>query len=192
MKWISDVIDVMHDKRIIKLRPLRWRARLTVSLILLIFSTIGILFTSSSLQFAFRYWCIAIPIFAILCIWLSWYVSRTHEMMEGSTVWHEILHWLGLLLAVYVVSIFVSNSIITSLVGALFVSLLLALTLFLAGVHFDGMFLLLGILIGVLAVASVYFVKYITVIIIPAAVIVGLLLIWRFMIKRQGENENYD
>lgn len=186
---INDLIDVLHDKRILKMRPAHWKARLVVSLILLGCSVIGVLLASFIPSIVWTYWLYMVPFFAILCIWLSWYVSRSHKV-EKSVVWHEILHWFALLMAVYIVASIVRNGVVSELVGALFVLILLALTLFLAGVYFDSMFLIIGILLGILAICSVYVVKYMAIIVIPAAIIVGLLLVWRFLIKSKSRADN--
>lgn len=188
MKWIDDVLDVLEDKRIIKMRPACWKARLSVSLVILIFSSIGIFLSTSTTTFAWEYWRIIVPCFAVICIWLSWYVSKSHEI-NGINIWHEVLHWLALLLAVYIVSTFVHNNLVTSMIGALFISVLLALTLFLAGVYFDGMFMILGIVLGLLAIASAYFVKYMTLIVIIAAILAALFIIWRFMLRAQRDGQ---
>lgn len=186
MEWLDNTLDVLHDKRIIKMRPSHWKARFIVSIILLVLSTAGIFITDLAPNFAWRYWCTMVPIFALLCIWLSWRVSRSSNL-EGAVIWHEVLHWVGMLGAVYIVSILVSNGVISYLIGALFILILLSLTMFLAGVHFDSMFIIIGVLLGLMAIASVYFVKYLTVVIIPIVIIIALLLLWRFMTKSKSE-----
>src|SRR3990167_6468032 len=171
MKGPNKLLDDLQDKDIIKIRPAHFKARLVVSLILLIFSTIGVFIAVFAPTFSWHYWLFIVPIFAVLCIWLSWYVSRSHKI-PGSTIWHEIVHWLALLVAVYLVSIIVNVGIINYLAGALFILILLALTIFLAGVHFDAIFMLIGALLGLLAVCSALFVKYLIVIMIPAILII--------------------
>ena len=144
MSWFSKTVDVLEDKRIIKLRPKQWKARLIVSLILLILSTVGVIITAISPSTAWTYWCYIAGIFALLCIWLSWYIARKHNV-DKITIWHEILHWLGLMIAILIVAFIVNSGIISYLTGALFVLILLGLTLFLAGVHFDAIFMVIGL-----------------------------------------------
>ncbi|OGT31615.1 MAG: hypothetical protein A3E87_05890 [Gammaproteobacteria bacterium RIFCSPHIGHO2_12_FULL_35_23] len=170
----------------IKIRPAHLKARLVISLILLIFSTLGVFIAVFAPSFAWHYWLLIVPIFAILCIWLSWHVARKHNL-SSNVIWHEVIHWLALLVAVYLVSVIVNAGIINYLAGALFILILLALVIFLAGVHFDPMFMLIGILLGLLAVCSALFVKYLIVIMIPAVLIIAILLVWRFTYKKKAE-----
>ena len=100
MKWANKTIDSLHDKDLIRIRTSHLKERLIVSLILLVFSTLGVFITVFAPSFAWHYWLIIVPIFAVLCIWLSWKVSKNHHI-KGSTVWHEIIHWVALLAAVF-------------------------------------------------------------------------------------------
>jgi|GEM_PF-933150 hypothetical protein len=188
MSWFNKVVDVMEDKRIIKLRPHAWKARLIVSLILLIASTVGVIITYFSPAFAWSYWCYMVIFFALLCIWLSWYVARHHQV-DKNVIWREILHWLGLMIAVLIISFVVKSGLISYLIGALFVLVLLGLTLFLAGVHFDAVFMVIGILLWLLAILTVFFVKYLIVILVPVAVLIGLLFVWRYLSKSRAMKE---
>ena len=183
MQWLHNTIDTLHKKDIIRIRPVHWKARLFISLILLVCSILGVLITDFAPSLAWHYWLLMVPFFAILCIWLGWYVARKHHI-SGVTIWHEVLHWFGLLIAVYIVSIVVHSGIISYLTGALFVLILLSLTVFLAGVHFDAMFMLIGFLLALLAAGSVYFIKYLTIILIPLAIVIGAFLIWRYIGKK--------
>lgn len=188
MSAINDVIDVLQDKRIIKLRPTHWKARLIVSLAMLFFSVAGVFIADFSPNIAWRYWCFMVPIFAILCITLSLIVTRAHNL-DKHLVFHEIFHWVALLGCVYIVSVIVGTGMISYLVGAWFILILLSLTVFLAGIHFDGVFMIIGFLLALLALGSVLFVKYIAVIIIPIALIFAFFLVWRFVSRRGSESD---
>lgn len=186
MSWTDKTLSSLDDHNIIKIRTSHLKERLIVGLVLLGFSTLGVFITVFAPTFAWHYWLIVVPIFAIMCIWLSWHVSRGHKL-NGSTIWKEIIHWAALLVAVFLVSTIVSSGIINYLAGALFVLILLAFTIFIAGVHFDAMFMLIGILLGLMAAGSAFFVKYLIVIMIPVAIIVAALLIWRFYYKKKSQ-----
>jgi hypothetical protein len=184
MGFFNELIDYLHEKQVIKTRKTHWKARLIVSLTLLTLSTFGVLITAFAPSFAWRFWCYITPVFAILCIFLSWSVARKHAIKK-IVIWHEILHWFGLMLAVFVVALIVNDGIISYLLGSIFVLLLLALTLFLAGVHFDSMYIVLGLILGLMAFFAALLIKYITIVLIPLIIVVALFFFWRSMHHRK-------
>lgn len=185
----NSLVDFLHRTRIVKGRESHVKARLVVCLILLLASAIGVLITDFVPHLAWVYWIYAIPTFCVICIILAWIVSR-HHSVSGITVWHEILHWIGLLCAVYIVSLVVSSGIISYLIGGMFILILLALAMFLAGVHFDSMYIIIGIILGILAVVETLLVKYLTFILIPIIIVVAILVYWRYSHhKKRARNE---
>ncbi len=186
MSWTDKTLNSLNDRNVIEIRTSHLKERLIVGLALLILSTLGVFITVFAPTFAWHYWLLIVPIFAIMCLWLSWHVSRSHKL-SGSTIWKEVIHWIALLAAVFLVSTIVSSGIINYLAGALFVLILLAFAIFIAGVHFDAMFMLIGVLLGLMAACSAFFVKYLIVIMIPIILIVAAILIWRFYYKRKSQ-----
>lgn len=186
--WLKKALNTLADNGLIKTRGSHLKARLIVSLILLLLSIIGVFITVFAPTFAWHYWILVVPLFAALCIWLSWHISRSNTD-KTSTIAHEVVHWVALLVAVYLVSTIVSTGIINYLAGALFVLILLAFGIFLAGLQFDSMFMLIGILLGILAACSAFFVKYVIVILIPIAIIIAGFFIWHFMRKKKSSSQ---
>lgn len=182
---VQDLSSSSKDHVFIK-RPMHLKSRLVISLILLIFSIVGIFVTEFSPAMAWYYWMVMVPLFAALSVWLNWYVSKHHEI-SSSLVWREILHWIGLLFAVYIVSAAVHNGFLSYLNGGLVVLVLLALTLFLAGVHFDWVFMSIGFVLGLLGLMAVYFIKYVAIIVLPVAILIGLILILGFISHRKEQ-----
>ncbi|PIQ42437.1 MAG: hypothetical protein COV52_03435 [Gammaproteobacteria bacterium CG11_big_fil_rev_8_21_14_0_20_46_22] len=184
----NSAIDLLHSSGIVKGRETHLKARLVVALILLVLSALGVFMTDfAPEEMAWKYWVYVTPLFAVICIVLSWIVSRHHEL-SFTIVWHEILHWIGLLGAIYLVSLVISSGIISFLVGGIFALTLLSLAMFLAGVHFDSMYLVIGILLGFLVVIQTLLVKYLTFILIPLIVIVALFFFWRYRHGKKTDN----
>jgi hypothetical protein len=65
----------------------------------------------------------------------------------------QVLHWLGALAAIQIVLLFESSGTTDRGPAADYTLLVLALSAFLAGVHFNWTFMLLGALLAVIAVA---------------------------------------
>ena len=123
----------------------RWKARLFVSLVMLGLAFLGLIIMDLHPRSYWLFSQIMSALYALLSLWLYWYLNRGQHKVDGSTIWHQLLHWLGLLLAVYITSVFVSTGVMASIQAGLMTLTLLALTVFLAGVYTDTAFMLIGI-----------------------------------------------
>ena len=74
----------------------RWRARLLVDALLLLLAFFGMVIIDYRIQDSWMYWRIMVPIFAILCIWLSWFVKDSLDISYGR-IGKEIVQWIALL-----------------------------------------------------------------------------------------------
>ncbi len=154
----------------------RWKARLIVSLIMLLLAFIGLIIMDLHSR---SYWIFSQVMsgsYAILSLWLFWYLHRGQHEVQGSTIWHQLLHWLGLLLAVYITSIFVNTGVMASLQAGLMTLTLLALTIFLAGVYTDVSFMLIGIMLAIFAVGAALVQAYLSALMIPIILLTALII----------------
>ena len=161
-----------------------WRARLIVSFILLALSLVGLIVTMAKIAKAWDYWRIMVPIFAVVCLWLSWYLRRDAQkpLRFMHTIWQELLHWLGLLVAVYIIMLFVKSGIMGHVEAGLMVITLLAFSLFVSGVYVESSFIWISMVLAIFAVGSTYVTAYLYVIVIPAILIAALLIY--FVVRR--------
>ncbi len=165
-----------------------WWARTIALLLMLLLSFIGLIIADLETGGAWTYWRIMVPLFALLGLVLSWYLRKTSHWITFTTFWHEIVHWLGLIAAVYLVSIYVDIGLIGRFQAALIVMTLLALTLFLGGLYIEISFLPLGLLIGVFAAGAAILTEYIYTIMLPLTIGVGILLY--FIVHRKGKRKS--
>ena len=112
-------------------------------------------------------------IYALLSLWLFWYLNRDDGRFTRSTIWHQILHWAGLMVALYLVTVFVRAGIMGALTAGVVTMTLLALTIYLVGIYSDIIFVLIGVTLGILAYCLAYFQAYLSVIMIPVIVVAG-------------------
>lgn len=167
----------------------KWRVRLGVSIVLLVLSFVGIIVTSFISRWSLTYWGFMIPVFALLCLWLSWIDYHDKHKFSGITLWHEFLHWIATLAAVYIVAVFVHNGLVSNITAGLFVLMLLALSIFLAGIYIDVTFLLIGALLGTFALTAVLFFKYLLIIAIPLSIF-ALILLFYFYFRSSKSNKS--
>jgi hypothetical protein len=169
----------LDDREIvIKKHHHHWKMRLLVALIMLGLSFIGLIVSDIKQNGAWNYWRVMVPIYAVLCLFLSWYLRRQKKIMSATTVWHELVQWVGLALSVYLVSIFVKIGLIGRFEAGLVVLTLLALTIFIAGIYVEATFFLVGLLMGIFAAAAALMAAYVYTVMLPLTIIVAVLLVW--------------
>lgn len=83
--------------------------------------------------------------FGIICIGLHWYLYRNTPGGKPTLVWHQLLHWIGLWVMLYMISILITTGFITSIQAGVFNLMLIALSVFIAGVYTDPSLLIVGI-----------------------------------------------
>ncbi len=158
-----------------------WKARLSVGIIMLALAFLGMVVTDIRTVGGWDYWKWMVPVYAILALWLSWYVKRKQQTVSPITIWHEVLHWAGLICAIFLVSHLVQLGTISRFIAGIFHLILLSLAVFLAGIYIESIFLLIGVILGVFALLTATLVQYMYVFIIPiiiAAVLVMAISVW--------------
>lgn len=159
-----------------------WQARLIVAIIMLILAFLGMVVTDIRTTGGFDYWKWIVPVYALLALWLSWYSRRQNkDILSPTTLWHELLHWIGLGLSVFLVSFFVDLGSLSRFNAGLVNLTLLALTVYLAGIYIESTFLFIGLIIGLFAMLAAFLVQYLYAISIPllmGSILIIFLWVW--------------
>ncbi len=157
-----------------------WKARLSVGIIMLLLAFLGMVVTDVRSKGGWDYWKWAVPVYAILALWLSWYMRKQRQVITPITLGHEVLHWLGVIAAVFAVSFFVHLGIISRFIAGIFDLTLLSLGIFIAGIYIESTFLWIGIVLGLFSCLSAMVVQYLYAILIPLMVggvaVLGIIL----------------
>lgn len=154
----------------------KWKARLVVSGLMLILAFISLVLVDiHSKAYWFFSQALAV-IYALLSIWLFWYLNRGEKKFTRSTIWHQILHWIGLLVALYLVDVFVQSGIMSALTAGVVTITMLALTLYLAGLYSDIAFVLIGITLAICAYVLAYVQTYLSIIMIPVIIVAAIII----------------
>lgn len=154
----------------------RWKARVIVSLIMLILAFITLLVMKIHPSAYWLFNCIMAGIDAILCVWLVWYVKRHGSKTIIGNLWHMILHWIGFIAVIYLITVFIHHGIISELDAGLYTLVVLAFTLYLAGVYTDTIFILIGIALALMAAGAILLKAYLWLVMIPVIVIIALII----------------
>lgn len=152
--------------------------RFMVAILMLGLSFIGLIVSDLWSNGAWDYWRWMVPVFACLCLFLSWYLRHKQRVMSATTIWHEVVQWFGLVLTVYLISVFVKIGLIGRFQAGLVVLVLLALNIFITGIYVESTFFVIGILLGLFAAAAALLVEYLYSVMLPITIGVAILLIW--------------
>lgn len=162
-----------------------WKARLIVALLMLLLAFLGMVVTDVRSTGGWDYWKKIVPVYAVLALWLSWYVKRKTQTISPIMLWHELLHWFGLIAAVYLISYYVHLGIMSRFIAGLFQLTLLSLGVFLAGIYIEATFLFIGIMLGLFALLAAVVVEYLYAFIIPLLILSAGLIVLIVLIARK-------
>ncbi len=165
-----------------------WGARLTTAIFMLILAFIGVVLTDIKAVGGWSYWKWIIPVNALLALWLSWYEKRKKETITPITLWHELLHWVGLLAAVFLLEMYVQTGLLSRSLAGLIALTLLALTVFTIGIYVEWSFLLVGFTLGVFALIVAIAIKFFYVFSIPV-LLLAILILLILHIRRHKKNK---
>lgn len=147
--------------------------------VLVLLSIVGIAVSDFSTQYGLTYWMVMVPLFAAASIFSGWFRARGHGQSVAGILWRQAFHWAAAALAVYLIYLFERTGRVNDEDAGLVTLLVLALTTFLAGVHFDWRLALLGLVLGAAAAAAALIEQFFWVLSLPA-LLVGLVVIyWR-------------
>jgi hypothetical protein len=143
---------------------------------------IGLFLSNYSSGKALFYWCAMFPIFGVACLAHELAAGRGYEVALWRILMRQALHWVGPIVAVKILFMQHTRGQMATDAVALMVILLLAVTCFLAGVHFDrsfywvSAFLALAALIGTEIETYLWFAVVLLLIAIAIAVLSAILL----------------
>lgn len=175
-------VQDLKDHNILQYRSGHFKLRLAVSVLMLIIAFIGVVITNFSPTSAWSYWCITAIVYALLSVSLS-FITKLKAQTPLNLVIREALHWLALIVVIYLVTLFMHFGVLSNVLAALFMLTLLTLATLLAGINFDSMYILIGIALGIFAIITVFFVQYFMMIAFIILIIAALLLAWYFHAK---------
>jgi hypothetical protein len=124
-----------------------WRLSSLVAGFMIILALIGVGLTTTNSRFSSSFWIWLTPVYGILCIGTAW--SRGSQGIKNNftIAFQQFLHWLGVGVAIMLDFVLRSTGEETSTTSGLSALLILSLGCFLAGVHLEWLFAIVGILL---------------------------------------------
>jgi hypothetical protein len=155
---------------------INWRlvGRGVLLLILLGLCGFGLAATPFWKQHTLGYWLWMVPCFGVLSILLC-LLSQTHRhnMLGWKVLQHQVLQWVGTGAAVYLMFWMIRQNFFNVEAAGPTVTILIALSIYLAGITFDGSLVVVALLLGAMAMGAVYLGR-VMLVVVGMAVILGI------------------
>lgn len=135
-------------------------AAMVVSVVMVLLATGGFALTTVKSPWAKTYWVLLVPVYAGLCVFTAWYRAGPGQLADHKAMTRQLFHWLGLAVAFTLDYFILRTGEETTIAAADNALLLLALGCYLAGVHLEPLFILVGMLLTLTLVVVVKFEQY--------------------------------
>lgn len=156
--------------------------RIWLFCVMLALAVVGLGLTMSMDRGSGNYWIFLLVFYGGVSVLWAWQNARKRHEPVWRMIRAQVFHWSSVFVAFTVLAFFERTELINSVAASNVALLVLALACFLAGVHFDWMFLLLGIVLTIMAVSIGYLEKYLVWLIMLPVI---LLAIWVFLLLRK-------
>lgn len=154
-----------------------WKTNIIVALVLCALGLIGLGLMDFSPAYSETYWYFALPAFALTSIYLGWESAKRRGENPRIEFRRQILHWLGFFFALNLILVFLHAGTIERNVAGPVSLVLLALTCYLAGIHFEPAFVIVGILLALAAATAAYLEEYLFIILVISFLLLGVVLV---------------
>jgi hypothetical protein len=145
---------------------------------------IGLFLSNYSSDSALYYWCAMFPIFGVACLAHELVAGRAYEIALWRILLRQALHWLGPIVAVKILFMQHARGQMATNAVALTIILLLAVTCFLAGVHFDRSFYWVSAFIGLAAVIGTEIETYLWFVVVLLLVAIAIVALSAMLLRR--------
>jgi hypothetical protein len=123
-----------------------WKVAAIAAIIMVMLGLLGVGLTTTNSGVATTYWISLVPVYGLLCVATAW---RVHgKRIDRPEVIRQSLHWLAILVALSLDFYIRGSGQETGVAAGLNAMLLLALGCFLAGIHFERLFVVVGLLLA--------------------------------------------
>ncbi|HEY2104825.1 MAG TPA: hypothetical protein VGH29_03530 [Candidatus Binataceae bacterium] len=146
---------------------------------------VGLFLANYSPQAADWYWSLMFPIFGLVCLGHQLAAGKTHGMSAWQVPLQQALHWLGPIVAVRIIFLQLARGQMAADSVALMILLVLAVTAYLAGIHFDRSFVWVSIILTVAALAGTEVETYLWLIVVLGVLLLALIVFSAVLMRRR-------
>ncbi len=167
-------------------RNMNWRlvGRGILLALLLCLCGFGLATTPFWKQHTLDYWLWMVPCFGVLSILLCLLSeNQRHHMLRWKVLRLQVLQWIGTGAAVYLVFWLIKQNFLNVEAAGPTVTIILALSIYLAGIVFDWRLVVVALLLAALAVGAVYLERVMLVVVGLAVILVIAFLLLRSVMR---------
>jgi hypothetical protein len=161
--------------------PRTWQVAAIAAVIMVLLALVGIgLTTTTSYQVASTYWICLVPFYGLLCVATAWRWHGKH--IDRPAVLRQLWHWLGIGAALALDFFIRGSGEETGVAAGLNAMLLLALGCFLAGIHLDWLFVVVGLLLAAALVVVAKADQYLWLMFLVGGIAIAAMLVYVWLL----------
>jgi hypothetical protein len=138
---------------------INWRlvARGVLLALILILCAFGLMVSPIWAQHSLHYWLWMAPGFGVLSILLCSLYEHSHfSLLRWKVVQHQLLQWIGTTAAIYLVFRFIQQGFLKPEAAGPTATIIIALSVYLAGITFDWRLIVISLLLTAMAVGAIF------------------------------------
>lgn len=137
-------------------KPVPWAlyGRLGGFAFMLALAIVGMRLIRIEWQYVWIYWLGVFVIYMGVSMFRGYHYGKLKGGSLKDAMGKHFMHWGGLIIVLGVMMLLITYTEIPTKDGAIVLTLLLAITCYLAGVHFDRLFIVLGVFLGVITLLA--------------------------------------
>lgn len=165
----------------------QYHVRTWIFCAMLVLALVGMGLTMSLDHGGWEFWAFLLAFYGGVSVFWAWQRAKQKREPVWRMVRAQVLHWSSVLVIYAILMLFERTEIINRQAASNVALLVLALACFLAGVHFEWTFLLVGIVLAIMVVALGYVEQYVVwIIMIPVIIAAGWIY---FQIRKRRTRE---
>jgi len=150
-----------------------------------LFIMFGLFLANYSINRADWYWSAMFPVFGLVCLGHQLVTGDSRAMPVWKVILKQALHWLGPIVAVRIIFLQLARGQMDADAVALMILLVLAVTCFLAGVHFDRSFVWVSAFLVLVALLGTEIESYLWLILVIGLVTAAVVVFSAMLIRRR-------
>src|SRR5262245_438083 len=163
-----------------------WKVAGIGATVMVLLALLGVGLTSTGSSAAAPFWVALVPVYGVVCVMTAYARVRHAGESAGPRVTKQVLHWLGIAVALLLDFVIRGSGEETSMAAGMNALLLLALGCYLAGIHLDWLFVPVGLLLTLALVCVAKADQYLwLVFVVGGLAIVGLFFVMRWQRRVQ-------
>jgi hypothetical protein len=152
-----------------------WKIALVVAILMVALALLGVGLTTTNRAIAPTYWLSLVPVYGLLCVATAF--ARKRHGASGRLVLRQVFHWLGIAVAIGIDFSVRGTGEMTGEAAGFTALLLLAVGCFLAGVHLEWPFAIVGVLLATALLVVVKADQYLWLVVVVGVLAVAA-MIW--------------